>query len=61
MKGEASKLQVETPKRGLVCTRCGCTDFRVLYTRAAWGNRIIRRRECRHCGSRVTTYERTAG
>lgn len=44
--------------RGLVCSKCGCRHFHVIYTRAAWGGRIMRRRECRHCGRRVTTYER---
>jgi hypothetical protein len=48
-------------QRGLVCPKCGCCHFRVIYTRAGWGGRIVRRRECRHCGRRVTTYERVAG
>lgn len=48
-------------KRGLQCPRCGCGHFRVLYTRPAWGGRLLRRRECRHCGRRMTTYEQTAG
>ena len=47
--------------RGIECPKCGCRHFRVIYTRAARGNRIIRRRECRHCGRRMTTYERTSG
>lgn len=50
----------ETPK-GLVCRTCGCRHFRVLYTRPAWGGRLLRRRTCRHCGRRMTTYERVAG
>jgi len=45
-------------KRGLECPRCGCRHFHVLYTRAAMGGRILRRRECRHCGRRLTTYEK---
>jgi len=48
-------------KRGLECPRCGCGHFRVLYTRRAWGGRLLRRRECRHCGRRMTTYEASAG
>ncbi len=43
--------------RGLECRYCGCRHFRVVYTRPAWGGRILRRRECRHCGKRVTTWE----
>jgi len=48
------------PKRGLECPGCGCSHFRVLYTRRAVGGRLLRRRECRHCGRRVTTYEQSA-
>ncbi len=48
-------------KRGIECPRCGCCHFRVLYTRRAWGGRLLRRRECRHCGRRITTYETSTG
>jgi len=48
-------------QRGLVCRHCGCKHFRVIYTRPTWGGRIQRRRECRHCGKRVTTWEKPAG
>lgn len=48
-------------KRGLECSRCGCAHFRVLYTRRALGGRLLRRRECRYCGRRITTYERIGG
>ena len=44
-------------KHGLICSRCGCRHFRVIYTRRTSKNRILRRRECRHCGRRITTYE----
>lgn len=44
-------------QRGLVCSKCGCRHFWVVYTRASWGGRIVRRRECRHCGRRMTTTE----
>ena len=47
----------KSEKRGLECPRCGCQHFRVLYTRRAWGGRLLRRRECRYCGRRITTYE----
>lgn len=43
--------------QGLVCPGCGCSHFWVLYTRRTFGGRLLRRRECRHCGRRVTTYE----
>ena len=53
----ATKLE----ERGLRCPACGGGHFHVLYTRRAWGNRIIRRRECRYCGRRMTTTERQTG
>ena len=59
---EVSHARVETlqaSRRGLECPRCGCRHFRVLHTRRASGGRILRRRECRHCGRRMTTYEKT--
>jgi len=46
---------------GLVCRSCGCRHFRVVYTRPARGNRVLRRRECRHCGRRMTTWESVGG
>lgn len=45
---------------GLVCHRCGCRHFFVVYTRPRLGG-IIRRRECRYCGTRILTYERKYG
>ena len=48
-------------QRGLVCPKCGCRQFYVIYTRPAWGGRVVRRRECRYCGKRVTTTERLTG
>lgn len=46
---------------GIECRECGCRHFFVIYTRAVSERRIMRRRECRHCGWRITTYERVAG
>jgi RecJ-like exonuclease len=40
-------------QRDLVCPRCGGEHFRVVYTRRAPGGKIVRSRECRHCGRRV--------
>jgi len=48
-------------KRGIECPRCGCKHFTVIYTRPTEGLRIRRRRECRHCGRRITTYEHSIG
>ena len=47
--------------RGIECQHCGCKHFRVIYTRPAWGGRILRRHECRHCGRRMTTSEQPGG
>jgi transcriptional regulator NrdR family protein len=51
----------EAEKRGLECPRCGCKHFHVIYTRPTDHGRIRRRRECRHCGRRITTYESSLG
>ena len=48
----------EEGHRGLECRYCECSHFRVVYTHPTWGGRILRRRECRHCGTRMTTWER---
>jgi len=54
-------LPEQADRKGLACRSCGCRHFRVVYTRPTWGRRIMRRRECRHCGKRVTTWEHTGG
>jgi len=51
----------ERAERGIECPRCGCRHFHVLYTRRSIGGRIQRRRECRHCGYRLTTIEHAVG
>lgn len=56
-----TQLQTEQDEqRGLRCPKCGCEHFRVIYTRRTWGGKIMRSRECRHCGRRVITYEHVA-
>lgn len=55
-----SSVPANTPEeepRGLVCRRCGCQHFIVVYTRPAPRGRIRRRRECRNCRTRITTTE----
>jgi hypothetical protein len=47
----------EPEPKGLECPRCGCQHFHVLYIRRSW-KALTRRRECRHCGKRITTRER---
>jgi len=43
----------------VICPYCGYNDSRVLDTRDT-GRTIRRRRECRRCGKRFTTYEQVA-
>jgi transcriptional regulator NrdR family protein len=47
--------------RGLRCRQCGCTHFFVVYTRPGFGGKLVRRRECRNCGKRLTTWEVAVG
>ncbi len=46
----------ETEATGLVCRACGCRHFRVIYLKRLPGA-LMRRRECRNCGKRITTRE----
>lgn len=43
---------------GVRCPRCECPHAPVLYTRQR-ENCTTRVRQCRHCGRRFSTYERT--
>ena len=45
------------PWRGVECDQCGCTRLRVIYTRRRWDGTLVRRRECRSCRNRITTWE----
>ena len=49
----------DAPQR-LTCPTCGCTHLPVLNTRHSEGQ-TVRYHRCRHCGWRITTYERAAG
>ena len=46
----------ENSPHGIACPKCGCKHHFVLYKRAK-GNVVVRRKECRHCGSRLFTRE----
>ena len=39
------------------CPECGCCDLRLIAVRVGHGGAIVRRRECRHCGRRMTSRE----
>jgi len=57
MSADAEKKE----NRGLECRYCGYRHFRVVFTRGAWGGQFVRRRECRHCGKRMTTCDKPIG
>jgi transcriptional regulator NrdR family protein len=59
--GHAERPKNVQADRGLTCRQCGWRRFRVIYTRAALGGKVVRRRECRNCRTRVTTWERAIG
>jgi len=65
-RGEARNANSPKPaekpeeQHGIVCPKYGCRHFRAVYTRHARGGKIVRNRECRHCGRRVITYEYVA-
>jgi DNA-directed RNA polymerase subunit RPC12/RpoP len=46
-------------ERGIVCPNCGCRHFHTTNTEPLHDGRIRRRKECRHCGRRIVTYEFT--
>ena len=46
---------------GLRCRKCSARRFRVIYTRGTRDGQIMRRRECRKCNTRVTTWEHSIG
>jgi transcriptional regulator NrdR family protein len=61
MNDAQEKDKEELDVRGLRCQKCGCGQFRVIYTRPAHGAKLVRRRECRNCQARITTWERVIG
>ena len=46
----------ETKFQSLECPRCGCRHMYTVETKST-PHRIIRIRQCRHCGRRIKTYE----
>lgn len=58
---DARPNEQKADELGIECPECGCRHFSVLRTRPASKNRLMRRRECRHCGRRITTYEKIGG
>lgn len=61
MKPEADSTADAAEQRGLSCRNCGGGRLMVVYTRAKPNGVVARRRECRDCGRRLTTWERAIG
>lgn len=53
----SSNKVIQDEPKGIVCRACGCRHFFVVYVRPVRGGRIMRRRECRNCGRRYTSFE----
>ncbi len=50
-------VSAEKSSRGIECPKCGCRHFYTTHTEPLGDGRIRRRKECRHCGRRIVTYE----
>jgi len=45
MEGSSIERKSRSPaedKRALECRYCGCTHFRIIYTRRGWGGKAVR-------------------
>ena len=60
MAADEKKPESDARAGGIECPRCGCRHLYVVYTRQR-PKKILRVRECRYCGRRITTWERTIG
>ncbi len=46
---------------GLVCSKCGCHDFRTYNTYQSPNFYVRRRKICRNCGTFISTVEKEVG
>ena len=60
MASDGTKTAPVARAEGIECPRCGCRHLYVVYTRHH-NKKILRVRECRHCGRRIKTYEQVCG
>jgi transcriptional regulator NrdR family protein len=44
---------------GLSCPQCGCRHFKTTHTEPLRNGKIRRRKQCRHCGRKIVTFEAT--
>ena len=61
MKPVSEAGSVSGEARGIRCRSCGSQQLKVVYTCAKPQGLVMRRRECRSCGQRLTTWEREIG
>lgn len=54
-----NRADAQPSNRGIECPQCGCRHFYTTHTEPLRDGRIRRRKECRHCGRRIVTYEAT--
>ena len=52
-----NQAHTEHPQRGITCSQCGCRHFYTTHTEPLRDGRIRRRKECRHCGRKIVTFE----
>ncbi len=53
------RVQPQSSVRGIECPKCGCRYFYTTHTEPLRDGRIRRRKECRHCGRKIVTFEST--
>ncbi len=58
MSNEPNKSEMKF--QSLECPKCGCRHMYTIETKST-PHRIIRTRQCRHCGRRMKTYEQFSG
>jgi DNA-directed RNA polymerase subunit RPC12/RpoP len=56
---DTARSDDNTEVQGIECPRCGCGHFSTGWVRHK-NKMVVRRRDCRHCGKKVMTYEQTA-
>ena len=60
MANEPKTKDSEPKFQSLECPRCRCRHMYTVETKST-PHRIIRTRQCRHCGRRIKTYEQFSG
>jgi transcriptional regulator NrdR family protein len=56
-----TKTPPDSNSRGIRCPHCGCGHFYTTHTEPLPDRRIRRRKQCRHCGRRIVTFEAEFG